>query len=176
MTTEEAPLDIERLVETLGRHGVAYLLVGGVAAMAYGAARPTVDLDCLAQRSTENLSRLALAMRELNARLRVGGLTDEEATALRVPLDADGLGRMIISTWRTDAGDFDVLSDIPARDGRRVPYDELASRSEVHAVHGIEIRVAALADIIASKEFADRPKDHEALPELREIAARRQQE
>jgi hypothetical protein len=174
MTIEQPPLDIDRLVETLNRHGVEYLLVGGVAAIAYGAARPTVDLDCLAQRSTENLSRLALAMRELNARLRVGGLTDKEAAALRVPLDADSLGRMAISTWRTDAGDFDVLTDLPARDGRRIGYGELASRSEIRSVHGIDVRVAALEDIIASKEFADRPKDHDALPELREIVARGQ--
>lgn len=30
----------------------------------------------------------------------------------------------------------------------------------------LRISLAALEDIIASKEWADRPKDHEALPEL----------
>jgi len=30
---------------------------------------------------------------------------------------------MEISTWRTDAGDFDVLAEIPAGDGRRVRYE-----------------------------------------------------
>jgi hypothetical protein len=34
---------------------------------------------------------------------------------------------------------------------------------------GLSIRVAALDDVIASKEWADRPKDHEALPELRTL-------
>lgn len=32
---------------------------------------------------------------------------------------------------------------------------------------GVTVHVAALADIIASKEWADRPKDREALDELR---------
>lgn len=172
--TPDPPLDVARLLDTLERHQVEYLLVGGVAAIAYGAVRPTVDLDCLARRGALNLSRLASAMRELNARLRVGGLSDEEATALRTPVDADLLGRMEISTWRTDAGEFDVLTDIPAVDGHRLHYDELIGRAETLQVHGAVVRVAALDDVIASKEWADRPKDHEALSELRDLAARRQ--
>jgi hypothetical protein len=35
------------------------------------------------------------------------------------------------------------------------------------------VRVAALDDIIASKEWANRPKDHEALTELRRLATDR---
>lgn len=110
-------------------------------------------------------------MRELNARLRVEGLGDAEAALLPTRLDRDTLGRMEISTWRTDAGDFDVLTDIPARDGRRLRYEELVERSSVQDVHGIAVQVAALDDVIASKEWADRPKDREALPELRGLAA-----
>jgi hypothetical protein len=70
---EPTPPDVGRIVETLGRHDVEYLLVGGVAASSHGAGRPTFDFDCLAQRTSENLERLANAMRELNARLRVEG-------------------------------------------------------------------------------------------------------
>lgn len=36
---------------------------------------------------------------------------------------------------------------------------------------GCMIYVADLADIVASKEAADRPKDREALPELRALLA-----
>ncbi len=173
MTAERPPLDIDRLLVTLERHQVHFLLVGGVAAIAHGAVRPTADLDCLARRSGENLTRLAGAMRELNARLRVKGLTDLEAAALPTPIDADTLGRMEVSTWRTDAGDFDVLTDIPARDGHRLLYDDLLGRAAVQEVHGVAVQVAALEDVIASKEWADRPKDRQALPELRELASRR---
>lgn len=173
MTAEGPPLDIDRLLATLDRHQVDFLLVGGVAAIAHGATRPTTDLDCLARRSRQNLERLAAAMRELNARLRVAGLSDEEAAELPARLDSDTLARLEISTWRTDAGDFDVLTDIPARDGRRLRYDELIGRAAVQEVHGIAVHVAALEDVIASKEWADRPKDRAALPELRELASGR---
>jgi hypothetical protein len=66
MTAERVPLDIDRLLATLERHEVDFLLVGGVAAIAHGALRPTDDLDCLVRRSGENLARLAAAMRELH--------------------------------------------------------------------------------------------------------------
>jgi hypothetical protein len=176
MTTEPPPLDIDRLLACLVRHDVDFLLVGGVAAIAYGARRPTADLDCLARRSDENLGRLAFALRELNARLRVHGLTDDEAARLPTRLDSATLGRMEISTWRTDAGDFDVLTDLPASDGRRLRYGDLIERAELQDVSGVAVRVAALQDVIASKEWADRPKDRAALDELRELALRRKSE
>jgi len=40
-------------------------------------------------------------------------------------------------------------------------------------VHGVEIRIASLADIIRSKQAANRPKDQRVLPTLREILASR---
>lgn len=172
MTTEPPPLDVERILSTLTRHGVEFLLVGGVAAIAHGAQRLTVDLDRVPQRTYENLDRLAAAMRDLNARLRVEGLDDAEAAGLPVRIDREMLGRMEISTWRTDAGDFDVLADIPTGDGRRLRYEDLASRAGVQQLHRVTVRIAALDDIIASKEWADRPKDHEALTELRRLADR----
>ena len=82
------------------------------------------------------------------------------------------LSRLEISTWRTDAGDLDVLTAIRRRDGQRASYDDLASRSAQVHVDGIVVHVAALQDIIDSKEFADRPKDREALDELRRLAAK----
>lgn len=162
-------LDIARLVATLDRFGVEYLLVGGVAAQAYGAERQTVDFDCLARRNGDNLDRLAEAMRSLHARLRVEGLSDEESALLPTRVDRASLSRMEISTWRTDAGDMDVLGDIPDRNGRHLRYDELGARANQLGLHGIVVQVASLEDIIASKEWADRPKDHQALPELRRL-------
>lgn len=162
----------ERLVEAFDRHGVEYLIVGGVAARAYGATRETKDFDCLVRRARDNLDRLAAAMRELNARLRVQGLSDAEAAQLPMQIDAVTLNAVEISTWRTDAGDLDVLVDIPGRDGLRRRYEDLAGDAHVLEYAGLEVRVAALGDIIASKEWADRPKDREALPELRELRDR----
>ncbi len=70
-TSSEPGPDVPRLTAVLNRHRVDYVLVGGVAATLHGALRPTLDLDFLVERNDENLSRMAAALRELNARLRV---------------------------------------------------------------------------------------------------------
>ena len=159
------------ITECFDRHGVEYLIVGGVGAQLHGATRPTSDFDSLPKTSGENLDRLGIALRELGAYLRVEGLTDEEARALPVHLDGATLARMDISTWRTDAGDLDVLTAIPTRDGGRSRYEDLLVRASSVDFGGVPVRVAALEDIIASKEWADRPKDRAALEELRRLAA-----
>ncbi|MBV9004062.1 MAG: hypothetical protein JO181_05330 [Solirubrobacterales bacterium] len=161
--------DLIRLVEVLDSHQVEYLLVGGAAARAYGAKRPTEDADCVVRRERANLDRLAGAMRELNARLRVHGMTDDEARQLPVQLDGKMLASAEISTWMTDAGGLDVLSGLTGADGSLLPYEDLVARATVIRGAGFAIRAAALQDIITAKEHADRPKDRDALPELRTL-------
>lgn len=168
-TPDGPPHDLVWLVTTLDRHGVEYVLVGGAAAQAYGAGRPTEDADCVVRRHRANLERMAAALRELNARLRVGGMSDEEARLLPVQIDADTLETAGMSTWMTDAGGFDILAGLEAADGRLVPYEELAERATVLRGNGFVVRAAALDDIIAAKERAGRAKDQEALPELRAL-------
>ncbi|MDA8317087.1 MAG: hypothetical protein M0010_18245 [Actinomycetota bacterium] len=155
--------------EVLDRYGVEYLIVGGVAAIGYGAQRPTDDADCVVRRDRANLERLAGALRELRARLRVAGLSDEEARRLPVEIDATALGMAGMTTWMTDAGPFDVLAGLEAAGGRLVPYEDLVERATVLQGDGFVIHAAGLEDIIAAKEQAGRAKDKEVLPELRAL-------
>lgn len=60
---------------------------------------------------------------------------------------------------------LDVLADMPNRQGDHLRYEQLAPRATFD-VTGYPIRVGALEDIISSKEWPNRPKYHEALPEL----------
>lgn len=174
---EPPPLDSKWLASVLDRHGVEYVLVGGLAARAHGAKRPTRDFDCLVRHDDrENLTRLAVAMRELNARLVVEGMSDVEAAQLPVVLDALTLESLEISTWRTDAGDLDVLVNTPDRDGNRRSYEEVWASSVKGILEGVEIRILSIDDLIASKEWANRPKDRAALPELRRLQDPRRQE
>jgi hypothetical protein len=92
-------------------------------------------------------------MKELGARLRVEGLSDEEAIALPVPLDGAWLRDREISTWRTDAGDFDVLCNMPDRTGTRQRYEDLIGRAEPKTFDRSVVMVAALDDVIASKQW-----------------------
>ena len=123
-------------------------------------------------RERDKLERLASALRELNSRLRVARMSDEEAKTLPVRIDGVMLEITGNSTWTTDAGPFDVLADLKDDQGHSVDYEELLSRSIVVHGDGFVVNVASVDDIIAAKTFANRDKDHEALPELLEIQER----
>jgi hypothetical protein len=161
--------DPDRILRVLDRHRVDYVLVGGVAARVHGAQRATADIDCVPATTHENFGRLAAALVELGARLRVGGMTDEEARQLPLLLDAATLSAFGSSTWTTDAGPLDLLVELRDPAGGRHPYVDLASRATAVSVGELMIKVASLEDIVASKRFAARPKDLEALPELQEL-------
>ena len=96
-------------------------------------------------------------------------MTDDEARQLPVQLDAETLRSFGSSTWMTDAGPIDVLRDLRDRQGGDVTFDALISRGVDQQIGAVVVHVAALDDIIASKEHADRDKDREALPELRNL-------
>ena len=59
--------DLLALLAVLSRHEVDYVLVGGMAALVYGATRLTEDLDIVARDMDDNMERLASALNELDA-------------------------------------------------------------------------------------------------------------
>ena len=170
------PLDLNRLLEVLARNNVDFVVVGGSAAGFLGASRLTEDADCVVRRERANLEKLASALRELHARLRVARMSDEEAKALPVKVDGVMLEMTGNSTWTTDAGPFDVLAELKDSEGRSVPYEELVTRAMIVRGDGFSVHVASINDIIAAKTFANRDKDREALPELLDIQERERSE
>lgn len=172
MPAENPAFDPEQIIAVFDAHRVEYIIVGGFGAQAHGARRQTFDIDVVPRPGDDNFDRLAAALRDLGARLRVGGMSDEDARRLPVIVDATTLRSFGSSTWMTDAGPVDVLGELAVTGGRR-DYDELITRAVARQVHGIVIHLAALEDIVASKEHADRDKDREALPELRRLEQRR---
>ncbi len=159
------PLQLERFLRVLAAHRVEYLVVGGIAAQAHAATRPTTDLDACLRWTAENRERAAAALAELNAGYRVEGMSER----FPAPLDGRMLAVSEISTWRTDAGDIDYLSGLPTAEhglSRLATYDDLAPRAQRMIIAGIPVDVASLPDIIDSKQSLNRPSDREALPEL----------
>ncbi len=58
------------LLAVLVRHGVRFVLIGGLAALAHGSPFPTEDVDITPDTEPGNLSRLSAALTELDARIR----------------------------------------------------------------------------------------------------------
>lgn len=152
MTADPQPgLDLHRLFETLDRHRVRYVIIGGIAAIAHGNQRATFDLDVTPHPDPANLTRLAGALTELNARLRgIDGLDHDLS-----PTDPDHLAYGGNWTLTTDAGPLDVMAD-PAG---AAPYDDLERRGASVELRGHTLRVVGRDDLIAMKRAAGRPKD-----------------
>ena len=66
---------------------MVYVLIGGLAAVFHGSPFPTEDADITPQNDRPNLTRLAAALRELNAKIR----TEAFPEGLPFACDADEL-------------------------------------------------------------------------------------
>ncbi len=63
-----------------------YVVVGGFAAVAHGSPRLTSDVDVTPARDLDNLMRLSDALRDLDARIRVGGMDQGVKDRHAVPI------------------------------------------------------------------------------------------
>lgn len=166
MSDQPPALDAEAIIAVLNAHSVEYVVIGAFAAQAFGApVPPTLDIDFTPASSPENLERLASALGELGARLRVADTPDG------VPFDPAPqlLARMAMLNLTCRAGDFDLAFHPSGTGG----YEDLTKRAVTVRVGVTETRVADLADVIRSKRAAGRPKDLRVLPSLERYARER---
>lgn len=154
----------QEILRVLDRHGVRYVLVGGLAAVLHGAAHVTTDVDVVPEDAQANLERLSAALRELDARIRMTGEPDG------IPFDhsAESLSRVRVWNLQTSMGDLDITFQPSGTRG----YDDLRRDVITMEIRGVEVPVASLADVVRSKEAAGRARDRAALPALRELLAR----
>jgi Nucleotidyltransferase of unknown function (DUF6036) len=147
-----APFDLGRLLRLLDAHGVDFVVVGGLAAIAHGARRMTLDLDVVPSPDPANYRRLADAVAELEVTDET--VVDDQFQQLD-PRDDVDLARSCNVTLRTAAGQLDVLN----RARESPPYEELAARAVRLPIAGVEVLVAGLDDLVAMKLATARPKD-----------------
>jgi hypothetical protein len=154
------------MLRSLESNRVRYVVIGGVGATFHGSPLPTRDADICPAADDANLELLASALREMAARIRTADAPD----GLPFACDARFLRQMKLLNLTTKFGDLD-LSFEPSGTGG---YAELAPRRvEYDLGAGLVVPVAALEDIIRSKESANREKDRLALPTLRLLLEKR---
>jgi hypothetical protein len=160
--------DPRAIFEALDHHGVRYVLIGGLAAVLHGAAHVTTDVDVVPQDARENLERLSQALKELHARIRVSGEPGG------IPFDQSGasLARNRIWNLQTDHGDLDITFEPSGTHG----FEDLRRDAVVMHLRTGDVVVASLADVVRSKEAADRPRDRAIVPALRALLATQRRE
>jgi hypothetical protein len=150
----------EELLRALERHHVRYVIIGGIGATLHGSPLPTRDTDICPALDDSNLESLAAALEEVGAKIR----TIDSPDGLAFVCDAAFLRQMKLLNLTTRFGDLD-LAFAPAGTGG---YAQLSAQAVTYDLgEGLHVPVAALEDIIRSKEAANREKDRQALPTLR---------
>jgi hypothetical protein len=153
-------LRLPELMEALDRHGVDFIVIGGIAGIIHGSAYPTYDFDVLYARDERNLERMAAALLELGVTLR-GAPAD-----LPFRPDPQTLAAGCNFTFDTDFGRFDILGEAT---GMR-PYDLIRADAKIEEAWGVSVRVASIDDLIRMKRAAGRSKDKFMAEELIAIA------
>jgi len=157
---DDAPTDPLEVFRALNRHGVDYMVIGGVAVQAYGHVRTTQDVDILVAPDEANLENLATALKQLGARLK-----GVDAHLLGIdPTDALHLREGANFGLATAAGGLDVWTDAAELKGAR-SWEEMRERATTATVAGEPIRFVHRDDLIRMKHAAGREKD------LQDIAA-----
>jgi len=149
MPGADLPLKAGPLLQTLAKHGVDFVVIGGMAGLVHGSAYPTYDLDVAYSRDRANLERLAEALRGLEVKLR--GVPAD----LPFQIDAPALDNGANFTFDCPLGSFDILGDVAGISS----YEELRGEARIDEIEGIEVRVASIDHLIAMKRAANRTKD-----------------
>src|SRR5207247_7333451 len=149
--------NLEKLLPALVGAGVEFIIVGGVAGILHGSARATYDIDLVYSRNEQNIQRLADVLAPYNPYLRNAPM------GLPFVWDTKTILHGLNFTLTTTIGDIDLLGEI----ARGETYQTLLPRSFEVEAFGVHFRCLDLPTLIRIKEAAGRPKDREAVAELR---------
>jgi hypothetical protein len=146
------------LFRSFEEHGLEYLLIGGQAAVLYGAAHFTSDVDLWVAPTELNLQHLREALAAIDA--KVHKLTPP----LELPLVQRGHGfHFVIPT-----GDGNVYLDVMGVPPRSVAFVQALRRAEKMATLWGELPVCAIEDLVELKK-TNRPGDYEVISRLARI-------
>ena len=151
----------EEILAVVARHQVSFVVIGGLAAIAWGSPHVTSDIDIAPDRTAPNLERLSAALDELDARVWTPAVPEGVAFGH----DALSLADVGVRNLVTRFGRLDISFLPSGTQG----YDDLHRDAERLDLLGVVVEVASLADVIRSKEAAGRDKDRLVLPALRRL-------
>jgi hypothetical protein len=150
-------VDLAQIIPPLVRAKVDFILIGGMAAILHGSARVTFDVDLVYSRSDENIQRLSNALASHDPYLR------DTPPGLPFVWDARTIRSGLNFNLTTSLGDIDLFGEVTGGD----TYQDLLPHSFEVDAFGVRFKCIDLPTLIHIKEAAGRPKDHEAVAELR---------
>jgi hypothetical protein len=156
------PVQPEPILRALQRHQVEYVLIGGFAAQLHGDTHPTRGIDLVPSATEDNLRRLGAALNEVRATEWIAGRD------YPVPIRLDrsrltGTGSMLLHCPHGQIGVYPTLIAFP--DG----WNQLHPTSQPRFAYGMQLRVAALPDLLRSYQTSTWAKYRSRIERLTDI-------
>ena len=149
------------MFETLRRHGVPFVIVGGHAVNYHGHRRATEDADVVWMRSPPSELALTAALQELNAQYITREIDPATGIERTVPVNAAFVAaNHLMMLWVPDAGFINLFDYVPGE-----PASDVAELFRT-SVEAEGYRYASLAWLRRMKQAAGRTKDLDDLREL----------
>jgi hypothetical protein len=147
------------LLRVLSTAGIEYIVVGGAAATAHGAARLTRDLDIVYRRTPENIERIVTVLAPLHPYPRGA------PPGLPFRWDRRTVEFGLNFTLDISLGAIDLLGEIAGGGD----FDGLLPHCVALELYGVRCLCLDLETLIRTKRAAGRPKDFDAIAELEAI-------
>lgn len=153
----------------LDESGARYVVVGGLAVVLHGYARLTADVDLVVDLSPGQAIRAVAALTRIGMvpRAPVAARDFADPDARRTWIEEKGMKVFSMHDPRRPLVEVDLFVESP------IAFEDLLARSEWIPIGERRVRVASIADLLAMKRAAGRPKDQEDIAALEAIASRR---
>lgn len=173
------PPDIEALLDALVSADIQFVITGSVAAQAQGVKLEPGDLDVVPSLEPANLAKLVAVLLAIEARPQGFGSWSTDASGERKWI-ATEVTPELRAGWKPDVsdltsldhlyftrhGDLDVVPELTGR------YDDLKARAVVITVHGHEVLVAGIEDVLGGMTKDGKPrrkKDERRVAQLKTL-------
>jgi hypothetical protein len=147
------------LLQRLARASVDFVIVGGYAGVVHGCTYTTQDIDVCCDFTPANLLALQAALSDLHP---VHRMTPGRQPLELTPENASTFKNLYLDT---DLGHLDCLSEIQGLGG----FAQVKQASIHIEVEGLELHVLSLDALIRAKEALHRPRDRQALRQLKAL-------
>lgn len=150
---------LKRVIDALERRRVKYALVGGYAVALHGAIRGTIDIDIVIGLSKRAYQRAEAALADIGLKCHLP-LTANDVYSFR----EEYINNRNLSAWSFVNPDnpLEVVDILISEDVNKL-------RTVSKKASGINIRVVAVADLIAIKKRSNRPQDREDIRALEKL-------
>lgn len=145
----------DKIIKTLNKHNIKYLIVGGLAINLYGIPRFTKDIDIVCDMSEDNLKRLIKAIKELGYKPRV-------------PIKIDDFAKPELrSKWKKEKGMLafaffdpkDYFKELDIVMQEKLSFDKMYKNKVVMKMDKVNVYVCSIDDLIKLKKTASRKQD-----------------